>query len=239
MSSRSLGSSSDRVVGWQAGTTGRLELPSEVDEVRRARVEAEPSVTEPGPLPDPLPGPLGSATAAEAKRKAPSPSTTPPAAAGDVASKRRRKLDPHAASLRCSAGLCAALAELEGGCATRHPRLHVPLCLGHRSVFVRRGKQGWPMDGEGLHDCCQWCCGKLFGDPQLVGDAGGDRREVVGDAGGDAGGDRARQQRSEGVETLLCDGCDTAWCTGCLDPSPSPTPNPIPSPNQVHRLPRR
>ena len=41
-SSRSLGSSSDRVVGWQAGTTGRIELPSEVDEV------AEPSVAEPG-----------------------------------------------------------------------------------------------------------------------------------------------------------------------------------------------
>ena len=37
-SSRSLGSSSDRVVGWQAGTTGRIELPSEV---------AEPSVAEP------------------------------------------------------------------------------------------------------------------------------------------------------------------------------------------------
>ena len=49
---------------------------------------------------------------------------------------------------RCSAGLCGAPAELEGGGATRHPRLHVPLCLGHRSLFVERGKRGWPMDAE-------------------------------------------------------------------------------------------
>ena len=147
-SSRLLGSSSDRVVGWQAGTTGRLELPSEVDEVRP---DAEPSVAEPEPLPEPL----GSAAAAEAKRKAPPPctappSTAPPSTAGDVASKRRRQLEARAAAPRCSAGLCGAPAELEGGGATRPmtrpPRLHVPLCIGHRSLFVRRGKQGWPVD---------------------------------------------------------------------------------------------
>ena len=49
---------------------------------------------------------------------------------------------------RCSAGLCGAPAELEAGGATHHPRLHVPLCLGHRSLFVERGKRGWPMDAE-------------------------------------------------------------------------------------------
>ena len=252
-SSRSLGSSSDRVVGWQAGTTGRLELPSEVDEVGRTRVDAKPSVAGPDPLSRPLPDPLGSTAAAEAKRKAPPPyaappftappaaappAAAPPAAAGDVASKRRRKLEPRAAVLRCSAGLCGAPAELEDGGTshtTRHPRLHVPLCLGHRSLFVRRGKQGWPMDDEGLHDCCQWCCGEL-----IMEDPAGDRGEVVGD--------RSRQQKREAVEScasLLCDGCDTAWCTDCLDPNPNssanpdPNPDPNPNPHQVHRLPRR
>ena len=110
-SSRSLGSSSDRVVGWQAGTTGRIELPSEVDEV------AEPSMAEPGddtpayrslsaapaaggsgdegegedgPPPGPLYRSLGSAAASEAKRKAPPPAAPPPAE-GKREGKRRRQ----------------------------------------------------------------------------------------------------------------------------------------------------
>ena len=237
-SSRSLGSSSDRVVGWQAGTTGRIELPSEVDEV------AEPSVAEPdddtpayrslsaapaagasgdegdgedGPPPGPLYRSLGSAAASEAKRKAPPPAAPPPAAPppaeGKREGKRRRQQEARAAAPRCSAGLCGAPAELEGGAAPRHPRLHVPLCLGHRSLFVERGKRGWPMDAEGLHDCCQWCCGEVMGDAQLAADRGADRGEVSGDP--------PRRQKREAVETLLCDGCDTAWCT----PRPSPSPS--------------
>jgi len=103
------------------------------------------------------------------------------------------------------------------------------------------------MDDEGLHDCCQWCCGEMMGDPQVMGDPAGDRGEMTRDG--------SRQQKREAVESLLCDGCDTAWCTDCLDPNPGPNPNPNPNPNphphphpypnpypypnQVHRLPRR
>ena len=120
-SSRSLGSSSDRVVGWQAGTTGRIELPSEVDEV------AEPSMAEPGEdtIDDtpayrslsaapaaggsgddgegedgPLYRSLGSAAAPEAKRKAPPaaapPPAAPPPAEGKREGKRRRQQEGRA-----------------------------------------------------------------------------------------------------------------------------------------------
>ena len=120
-SSRSLGSSSDRVVGWQAGTTGRIELPSEVDEVAEPSV-AEPSMAEPGDdtIDDtpayrslsaapaaggsgddgegedgPLYRSLGSAAASEAKRKAPSPAAPPPAE-GKREGKRRRQQEGRA-----------------------------------------------------------------------------------------------------------------------------------------------
>ena len=59
------------------------------------------------------------------------------------------------------------------------------MCM-HTPNPIHMHMQGWPRDGEGLHDCCQWCCGEIMGD-------------------------YSRQQKSGQVVSLLCDGCDTAW----------------------------
>lgn len=136
-SSRSLGSSSDRIVGWQAGTKGKLELPSE------------------------LPSEFGLPKApSEAEQEAPAVAKRPPPDPPDSASKssKRRRVEPQRL---CSAGYCDSLAESEGE-PTLHPRLHMPLCLGHRSAFMRFCKAGWPSDEDGLEDRCQWCCGELL-----------------------------------------------------------------------------